>query len=101
MRRDCQSQYDSRPARLGFDYRTYFYYHNCGTNLNDRNIRSKPNMNLDFQDLAVLIAITTATTTATTYVIIVKVCNGLKLDFCEKIEDLAIRLGVVEKLEGK
>ena len=52
---------------------------------------------MDIIQLGEILALTTILTTASTYIIVSKVTA----DLCKKIDDLAVRLGVVEKLEGK
>jgi len=51
--------------------------------------------------IAMVTSITTATTTATTYVIVSKITSGIQKEICNKIEKLAIRLGVVEESHAK
>lgn len=54
-------------------------------------------MNLDLQDIAVIVLLTSTITTAAMIPLLYKFKDSLKTDFCKEIQAIKVRLGIVER----
>lgn len=54
-------------------------------------------MTLEVTDFVVIIGVTSGITTATTSLIVLKATSHLKETFCNQINDLLVRVGILEK----